>query len=322
MAVAVKNKTETTPPSKLSNQLPIASLLGVCFLLGSIGVVFYAIPKLWWSVIHPVTGLPFIDATLLLLLMGAAVGGLGWLGMRLLAPLSQPGLRAGIFSGSVGVVLIALLTIWVGSLLQGLGIAGLVGMVAVGFALLAGAWIYFQRSSTEQRLIAFEEQGWFTVKAYKRSQGLQVRRATILAILLLGGSGIYTLIARYLLRMGTAHWEVTIPFTDGVTWVLLPNVQYSLPLILIGLTLWLAFRIVNFPPFADFLIATEAEMRKVSWTTRKRLVQDTIVVLVMVMVMAIFLFGVDRIWYEGLQLVGVLDRPDQKNPEKVIGSKY
>ena len=32
----------------------------------------------------------------------------------------------------------------------------------------------------------------------------------------------------------------------------------------------------------DFLIATEAEMNKVSWTTRKRLVKDTIVVLVTV----------------------------------------
>ena len=31
---------------------------------------------------------------------------------------------------------------------------------------------------------------------------------------------------------------------------------------------WLIFRLVQFPPFAEFLIATEAEMNKVSWTSR------------------------------------------------------
>ena len=30
---------------------------------------------------------------------------------------------------------------------------------------------------------------------------------------------------------------------------------------------WLIFRVVQFPPFAEFLIATEAEMNKVSWTS-------------------------------------------------------
>ena len=52
-----------------------------------------------------------------------------------------------------------------------------------------------------------------------------------------------------------------------------------MPILLIGGTIWLGWRLVNYPPFADFLIATEAEMNKVSWTTRKRLVQDTIIVL-------------------------------------------
>ncbi len=33
--------------------------------------------------------------------------------------------------------------------------------------------------------------------------------------------------------------------------------------------LWLAWRVVNVPSFADFLIATEAELNKVSWTTRR-----------------------------------------------------
>jgi preprotein translocase SecE subunit len=80
-------------------------------------------------------------------------------------------------------------------------------------------------------------------------------------------------------------------------------------LLLLALTFWLAWRLVNFPAFADFLIATEAELNKVSWTTRKRLVQDTIVVLVTVFMMTAFLFVADMMWSKLLQTIGVLQPP-------------
>ncbi len=69
---------------------------------------------------------------------------------------------------------------------------------------------------------------------------------------------------------------------------------------------WLIFRIVHFPPFADFLIATEAEMNKVSWTTKDDLIRATTVVLATVVLMAVFLFVVDRLWTFILQMIGVL----------------
>jgi preprotein translocase SecE subunit len=104
---------------------------------------------------------------------------------------------------------------------------------------------------------------------------------------------------------------------------ILPNVQYTLPLLLAALTFWLAYRMVNVPVFADFLIATEAELNKVSWTTRSRLVQDTIVVLITVVFMAIMLLVVDTAWYYLLssRYIRVLqiDRtqaPEQVNKEK------
>src|SRR5205823_12407431 len=98
--------------------------------------------------------------------------------------------------------------------------------------------------------------------------------------------------------------------------------EYAIPLIyrvpvvmpvLLGLVLvYFAWRLVNVPAFADFLIATEAEMNKVSWTTRRRLIQDTIVVLVTVVLMTLFLFLVDIMWIQILSnpYVGVL----QYNP--------
>ena len=69
---------------------------------------------------------------------------------------------------------------------------------------------------------------------------------------------------------------------------------------------WIIFRIVQFPPFAEFLIATEAEMNKVSWTNKEDLIRSTTVVLMTVVLMAVFLFVVDRLWTFILQLLGVL----------------
>jgi preprotein translocase SecE subunit len=78
------------------------------------------------------------------------------------------------------------------------------------------------------------------------------------------------------------------------------------PLLLAALAIWIAWRVVNFPTFADFLIATEAEVNKVSWTTRRRLIQDTIVVLATVILLTVFLFVVDQAWAFLLTKVGVI----------------
>lgn len=75
----------------------------------------------------------------------------------------------------------------------------------------------------------------------------------------------------------------------------------------VGLVLgWCIFRLVQYPPFVEFLIATEAEMNKVSWTSRDDLYRATTVVLTTVVLMSVFLFGVDWIWSNLLQLIGVL----------------
>ena len=69
---------------------------------------------------------------------------------------------------------------------------------------------------------------------------------------------------------------------------------------------WVIFRIVHFPPFAEFLIATEAEMNKVSWTSKDDLIRATTVVLTTVVLMAVFLFLVDTLWTFILRMIGVL----------------
>jgi preprotein translocase SecE subunit len=104
--------------------------------------------------------------------------------------------------------------------------------------------------------------------------------------------------------------ELALPetTTDYATLTLLPNVRFTLPPLLFALGLWLSWRLVNMPVFADFLIATEAELNKVSWTTRKRLMQDTVVVLVTVALLAIFILITDTVWFQALSwdVIGVL----------------
>jgi preprotein translocase SecE subunit len=90
-----------------------------------------------------------------------------------------------------------------------------------------------------------------------------------------------------------ASSPLVIPLMFKIHWVV--------PIVLSGVLLWWVWRLVNQPTFADFLIATEAEINKVSWTTRKRLVQDTIVVLVTVFLMTVFLLVVDLVWINVLK---------------------
>jgi preprotein translocase SecE subunit len=99
---------------------------------------------------------------------------------------------------------------------------------------------------------------------------------------------------------------------------LLPDVRYTLPILLSVVGLWLAYRVVNIPVFADFMIATEAEINKVSWASRKSLIQDTIVVLVTVLLFTVFLFVVDVAWGWLLsnKYVGVL-RINSERPAEV-----
>ena len=75
-----------------------------------------------------------------------------------------------------------------------------------------------------------------------------------------------------------------------------PATRFGIPTAVGAVLGWIIFRLVQYPPFVEFLIATEAEMNKVSWTSRDDLYRATSVVLTTVLLMAVFLFGVDWVW--------------------------
>ncbi len=308
MAVAVKNTPESSIARRPLNRLAVESLLGVLYVLGSLGIVFYGLPRLWGSF---ELGHAAVQAAFLVIAMLVAAGVLAYGAWRLIGTNPPRGMASGVFFGVVGAVVIGLFAFWVGFLIQRSApqlseSAGLAIVAAIGVVLVAlGAFSYF-RPQVETWLVRTDEQGWFSMTPYKRLQGQRVRRGTIMGILLLAGAGIFTLIEHGTLPH--AAWKVSIPFTDSAI-VLLPDVQITLPLLLGFAAFWVAYRVVNFPIFADFLIATEAELNKVSWTSRKRLIQDTIVVLVTVLLLTIFLFVVDQIWAFVLHKVGVVQLP-------------
>jgi len=59
---------------------------------------------------------------------------------------------------------------------------------------------------------------------------------------------------------------------------------------------------LNKPKAADFLIATESEMKKVSWSNKAELVGSTIVVVVTVFLLAVFIFVMDLFVSGGLSV--------------------
>ena len=306
MAVAVKNATKTAQ-ARSGNALAVSSLLGAAYVLGCLAILFYPVPRLWASLVTPYfvppgsTGTSAVDMALLAVVLVAVAVGLAVLGKKLAGAAHPVGMRAGMFMGVVGVLFVILLVRVIGGALEASGRmapqAGLVFIGVLAAALLAGMVYLFFLPSTTNSFVALDEQGWFEATSYKRTQGMKVRRATIFGFLIIAFFGVYSYRGS-LESIGTQDLEVLIPFTGGYTIRLLPDLAFTLPILLVAGSIWIGWRLVNYPPFADFLIATEAEMNKVSWTSRKRLIQDTIIVLATMILLTVFLFVVDIVWFK------------------------
>ena len=87
----------------------------------------------------------------------------------------------------------------------------------LGVALLVVCIRLFFHAGFERWLRILEDQGWFSLASYKKSQGQRVRRGTILAILILAGCGVFTLLAHHTLDTGPDDWGIALPFTGKVT---------------------------------------------------------------------------------------------------------
>jgi len=123
---------------------------------------------------------------------------------------------------------------------------------------------------------------------YKRNQGRLTRQLTWLgafAVVFLGSKTLY---------------DGEILTTDKAT-------NGMVLAILVVLGGWTAFRMVNFPRFADFLISVQAEMDKVTWAPVEQLKRSTVVVITTMFFLGFLLFGYDWLWLQVFKFIGFLE---------------
>ena len=125
------------------------------------------------------------------------------------------------------------------------------------------------------------------LKIYKRGQGYYTRLFTALVAFAIVAMGSYVL-----------YYKLQ-------AWVSNPWVETLVPAgVCIVLSL-LIFWVVNKPNIADFMIAAEGEIKKVSWSSRQEIIASTIIVIVVVISMALLLMCSDLAFRGGLGYLGL-----------------
>jgi len=106
---------------------------------------------------------------------------------------------------------------------------------------------------------------------YRRGQGKYTRLCSAFGAAIIAGLGCLQLYKK-------------LDATDLGLWVktMVPAVLF----VALGL---LIFWLVNKPSVADFMVAAEGEMKKVSWSSKKEIAVSTFVVIVVVILMAVLL---------------------------------
>lgn len=128
----------------------------------------------------------------------------------------------------------------------------------------------------------------FQAGLYKRNQGRVARQATF------ASCAVIVLLAAWSLSQ------------SGYVSGLFTASQYLIPSVLIAVGIWISYRLVNFSRFADFLIAVEAEMNKVSWPSKDELIRASVVVIFVIFALAALLFAFDIIWRALFQFLGIV----------------
>ncbi|MEM9369121.1 MAG: preprotein translocase subunit SecE [Planctomycetota bacterium] len=128
----------------------------------------------------------------------------------------------------------------------------------------------------------------FQRDVYKPTQGRIVRQLTALAVWVVVALGSWRLFGMLPSMMGDASVA-----------------GRAIPAVILAVGLWFGFRLVNWPRFADFLIAVEAEMNKVTWPSKDELIRASVVVIFTIFALAVTLFLFDVIWQFIFSTLGV-----------------
>ena len=134
---------------------------------------------------------------------------------------------------------------------------------------------------------AFAPAQLFQMGQYKASQGRTVRLVTAIALGVVVGLSAWSLYA----GLDASDYR---------------SLALGVPIVLLFGGLWLSYRAVHVPKFADFLISVEAEMGKVSWPTQTELIRSSLVVIFFILSLAVTLFMFDLFWRTVFKFLGVV----------------
>ncbi len=320
MAVAVQKEMDEPQLRPITPTLGLAqaSLFGTLYIvLGLLGI-YHLLPYVWREVLHFQGGL--LDRLGLLVCLGCAAG--AWIyAWKYIVPAVE-GVKAGVaFGVLIGLVSGFLIDYLLCMLVDGflyavtrgkpdtMGIARpLIGIgIGGGFAFfwLRMTWRYLNAPAFQKQLVAIENQGWFQADIYKRGQGRLIRRLTLLSALAL----IFTGLVHFwpvIQKNFSGVWYWPMPFMTNKFIPIASAPGISVTLVLLLAALWVAHRLVNAAPMADFLISTSGEMNKVTWSTRIQIRKDTIVVLIVTFILSAYLLVMDVFWLVLLRFLGVI----------------
>lgn len=125
---------------------------------------------------------------------------------------------------------------------------------------------------------------------HRPTMGLVTRRTTMLTLFIVFGLGI---------------WSLNIWATSNSQNDFLVNNGNTICGVLAVASIWFSYRIVHWFKFAEFLIAVQNEMTKVSWPKRPELLRSSFVVILTMFLFTAALFGYDLIWQLLLRAIGI-----------------
>ena len=128
---------------------------------------------------------------------------------------------------------------------------------------------------------------------YKRDQGKTTRVGTFVgvgAVIAWGAKFLYDRLSVY---QGDEGWRLLI--TTGIPIVFAVGLG--------AVAWWIVF---GHRMTGDFMIATEGEMKKVSWSSRTEVIGSTKVVILFTVLLAVLLFVIDLVFQTGFRSIGVL----------------
>ena len=136
--------------------------------------------------------------------------------------------------------------------------------------------------------------GFFTV--YKKGQGYWTRMGSAFAAVLIGALTAHFLYQQLPIWLNAAD---VAPKTAR-------SIAIGIAAGFVAVYAAVIFWIMNKPSNADFLIATDSEMKKVNWTSRRELIGSTKVVIMFMFLIAGILFAIDVLFGYFFYIITVL----------------